>query len=114
MCSERLMNIIETNKSVFDRFQWLDAMVAFKGEIRPYYILHFYSCDNILDNEATLWLNTRLKDVVRPAFKKEIVRKHAIFSYKQGSDIPYVSLSMRTAIIDAKLDGIIFESARVV
>jgi hypothetical protein len=113
--SERFRELIDTHKTPEDKFQWLDVSVTFHKETRPYFALHFYECDDIIDEQKSTWNdNIEPRGFIFPAFKRDIVAKHGIFSTGYSGDIPYVTGIMRKIILDAKMTGLVFEKSCVV
>jgi hypothetical protein len=113
--SLKFRELIDTHKTPSDKFQWLDASVTFHKETRPYFALHFYECDHIIDEQISTWNdNVEPRELIAPAFKSEVVAKHGIFSTGYLGDVPYVSGIMRKIILDAKMTDIVFEKSCVV
>jgi hypothetical protein len=86
MCSQRLKDIFENNKGTEDKIQWVDATLTWNGETRPYYILHFYECMDVVDMVASKWNpETRSFDALHPVFLREKIVNHNMFTIPMHS-----------------------------
>ena len=121
--SVRFRDFIEEHKQPKDRFQWLENPVICGNEERPYFILHFYDADDVLDESRIVW-NTPTKldqpdkrTIQVPAFSARKIQGYSIFTYDSGytfnSDDIYVSKELKQAILKAKMTGVKFEATRV-
>ena len=122
--SERFRDFIEEHKQPKDCFQWLENPVICGNELRPYFILHFYDADDVLDESRIVW-NTPTKfdapgtkTIQVPAFSERKIQGRSIFTYANpgssiNSDYIYVSKELKQAILKAKMTGVTFEATRV-
>jgi len=120
--SERFRDFIEQHKQPKDRFQWLENPVVCRNEERPYFILHFYDADNVLDESRIIFDEPyeigRPASIQVPAFSAQKIQGHSIFTYvdpgyTHNSDRVYVSRELKQAILKAKMTGVTFEAVRI-
>jgi len=108
--SERFRKFIDQHKQPKDSFQWLENPVICGNEERPYYILHFYDHDDVLDESKVIWHPAVPGNIIRPAFSACKIQGHAIFTYVNPGnpcdmDTPYVTKDLKKAILKAKMTG---------
>jgi hypothetical protein len=95
LCSQRLKDLLENNKSSTDKIQWLDATVTWNDETRPYYLLHFYEDTDVLDPVLSKWNpETKFYDA-RPVYVREKIGNLNIFSCPGD----YLGLTVRAFIV---------------
>ncbi len=112
LCSERLMNILEQNRSPKDAVQWFDVtVVGSGGERRKYRALHFPE-DYAIVNTAKSIMNGDI--VVKPVFDARAVSEHRLFTLPKDMGLTmFVSAELKAAIEAAKLTGMSFSKVRV-
>ena len=113
LCSARLRNVLEQQKSAYDIFQWLDVVVESPAERRTYYILHFPEPPDVLDADKTLFAGGDF--VVKPVFSRAKVSAHSVFSYVKGGGLSlFVSSDVRSVLESHGLTGMQFSRTRAV
>jgi hypothetical protein len=111
LCSQRLKDVVEANKSPDDSIAWLAAYVVSATERRPYWFLRFPKNLNILDREKTKFVGSL---IIKPAFNKACMQKHNVFGLPaEKSNRIYVSSSMKAAIELEDLTGLSFSAKRL-
>jgi len=117
--SKRFRDFIEQHKQPKDCFQWLENPVLCGDEKRPYFILHFYDTDDVLEESRIIWHPADPTDILKPVFSARKIQGHSIFTYVNpglvvNSDKPYVTRELKQAILKAKMTGVTFEATAVV
>ena len=115
--SECFRDFIEQHKQPKDNFQWLENPVFCGNEERPYFILHFYDIDDVLDESRIIWHPVD-GTILKPAFSAKKICGHSIFTYlTHKSNIAtgrvYVTKELKKAILEAKMAGVTFEGKNV-
>ena len=114
--SERFRDFIEQHKQPKDSFQWLENPVFCGEEKRPYFILHFYNTDDVLDKSRIIWHPVD-QSILKPVFCAKKIQGHSIFTYldiNHLGDIPFVTQKLKCAILNTKMTGVTFEASAVV
>lgn len=86
LCSPKLMEIIESNKSLNDGIQWMKIAVQKEGkEQRPYFAMFFLDYLDALDEENTKFTETKQgKIATYPILSKEKIGNHKIFMFDKS------------------------------
>ena len=113
--SERFRDFIECHKQPKDRFQWLENPVICGKEERPYFILHFYDADNVLDESRIIWHPVDNESILKPAFSAKKIQGHSLFTYVDppsvcNMDSIYVTKELKHAILKSGMTGATFEA----
>jgi len=114
LCSQRMKDLFEKNKSPDDKIQWLDATVTWNRETRPYYILHFYENTDVIDPVLSKWNSqTKTCDAIPKVFIGKKIGNHNIFSYPYDT----IGLTVRAFLIEEmkkqKMTGMMWKPAIV-
>ena len=114
LCSQRMKDLCESNKSPEDKIQWLDVTLTWNGETRPYYVLHFYEDTDVLDPVLSKWNpKTKMYDALPEVYDREKIGNHNIFSYPRN----FLGLTVRAFIVKEmkkqKMTGMTWEPAIV-
>ena len=107
LCSKKMRDILERNKSNKDALQWLDAEVESEaGEKRQYFILHFPVLEDVLDKRKSKYAgNILTKHVINP----KACAGHEVFSYIEESTLSFiVSQKVREELKKAGCRGLIY------
>jgi len=115
LCSQRMKDLFEANKSPEDKIQWLDVTATWNGETRPYYILHFYEDTDVLDPVLSKWNpKTKTYDAIPVIYIREKIGNHNVFACPQDT----LGLTVRAFILKEmkrlKMTGMTWEPATVV
>jgi len=110
LCSEKLKNIVELNKSPDDIIQWFSVKIdSEEYGILNYFILHFPNVPDVLNREKTIFNTYDPEYVIKPHFDLMKVRKYHIFTYYTESVHTWVvSEKMKSEIQKAGITGIDF------
>ena len=96
MCSQRMKDLFENNKSPEDKIQWLDTTVTFNGETRPYYVLHFYEDTDVIDPILSRWNPERKHyDALPKVYAREKIGNLNIFSFPRDT----IGLTVRAFLV---------------
>ena len=115
LCSEKLMNIIEKNRSPQDILQWLESIVFSEtyDEQRSYYVLHFPVNYSILDMNKSIIAGGG-KMIVKPVFCLAAVKDHSIFTLpNEAGRRCYVSEKLKSLIEAEECSGLAFTKVAV-
>lgn len=109
LCSQRLRDIIQSEKSSDDKLQWLEVVLRKGSEERVYFALYFPERHQILDTDHTIYV-PKTGSVIKPAFSKRLCRNFNIFDYprKFSGTSFFVREHVKKAIEAAKCTGIEF------
>ena len=89
LCSEKLRNIIDENKSIYDNIQWLKAIVKdINGNEFIYYLLHFPIQYDVLDLNKTLFVGNNL--IVKAVLNKSKINAHKVFSFPTAGNSRFI------------------------
>jgi hypothetical protein len=109
LCSQRLRDIIQSEKSPDDKLQWLEVVLRKGSEERVYFALYFPERHPVLDTEHTEYV-PKSNSVIKPAFSKKLCCSFNIFDYPRkysGTEF-FIRDNVKKAIEAAKCTGMEF------
>lgn len=106
LCSSKLREIIEENRTAIDSLEWLEVDVLCGDEVRPYAFLHFPLDLDILNEDMTKRVDGF---IIKPVFDTAKIYGRNIFSIPGQSSIRlYVSEVMKRKIEMSDVTGVSF------
>ncbi len=107
LCSPLLRDVIDEHLTPEHGVQWLDAAVVDRsGQRKPYFVLHFTSHPDVLDERRSI--TARGNFVVKPVIARSRAEAYHAFSFPGGSTRIIVSNQLKDAIEAAGCSGVDF------
>lgn len=83
--SEKFKNLIDSNRTQYDLYKWVEITVECYGEKRNYYFIHFINDEKVLKNtideerSKILERSDKHRNIIVARYKKEEISKYNIF-----------------------------------
>lgn len=113
LCSQRLKDVLEAERSSADDVQWLEAQVRRGDETRPYWVLHFPSFPDVVDPVLSTYQHMDGVDFVNQAvFDLDKAQPHRVMPSPQRFPTVFVvAEAVKRRLVEEGFIGLDFEVA---
>jgi len=116
ICSEKLKNILETEKDASDEVLWLPIIIeSSNGTGKGYYVMFFPKYYDVVDKDNTLYYTENCYDydeIVRLCLNLESVDSHCVFAEPGNECSLIISEDVKNKIMQSNCTGIEFSSVK--
>jgi len=116
LCSTKLKDIIQSNRSENDIIQWLEASVILNSEKREYYILYLPEQFDVLNMDKSIFddeEDEKFRTLVKPVLSEKLAAKHNFFHYNRNQIGLTISETIKKIFKKEKISGMKIESTPV-
>lgn len=111
LCSQRLRDVLESNRGESDTAQWLPTVVSDReGAQLPYWVLHFPEVPNVIHRTKSVFSGSVM---VKPCIDASLVDGHRLLSWPHNSVTLVIANQVKNAIARAGCTGMTFSKVPI-